>query len=207
MMQRIVAVDGGVKSYCADPLQVLTAENCCCAFCKTKHRMRRNGRYRRWAIFPGRGNVRICVWRLYCPYARHTLSLLPDFCLPRRQHGPATLAVFLFALVLENRTLAEALILARFDLRRDLARGDVEVASVHSVAQSLRNGFEQKMKSLRTYLCRLHPRMEEAPAGVRGRHQRMAEVMQLLVKGFASLAEALIWHGPRFHLAFKMGLC
>lgn len=206
-MQRIVAVQGGVKCYSQGPLQVLTNENRTCPFCEVKHRLRQHGSYPRLALFSDQPNCRLMIWRLYCPYARQTLSLLPDFCLPRRQQGPAVLAVFLFALVFLNRTLAEAMRSARFDLRQDLARPDLEVVSLHSKAQSLRDAFQQRLDKLKAYLSGFHPRIEQAPAGVRGAHQRAAEVINLMRIGFQSTTDAFIHHGRIFHRTFELGLC
>jgi len=70
----------------------------------------------------------IVVHRLYCPREGKTLSLLPDFCVPRRQHSAVVLGYFLLFLSLGCGLVGS--------LRR--VRGE---APSHSVAQHLRDGF------------------------------------------------------------------
>jgi len=121
------------------------------------------------------------------------VSLLPDFCLPRRQHGPAILARFLEAF-LQGFVLLEALRIVRKD------------APSHSVAQSLREGFLKRASKIRAYLARVHPRAIEPPGHIPRKWQAMAALFFGLVEGFSSAESSFIFHGLSFHHRFKLGL-
>jgi hypothetical protein len=190
-MQRVCPVAGGIKAYLEDPQCVATAENRRCPFCPRSHRLRHHGRYHRHALLPGRtDSERIAVLRFLCPFVGRTVSLLPDFCLPRRQHGPEILGLFLAA-YLKGQGLFRALQSARPD------------APGHAVAQSLRDGFSQRRPKFHAYLgpCSTAP-----PPGVPRDRIPMALVFFRLVDGFASAARAFVRHGVGFHRRFGDGL-
>ena len=95
-MQKILPVAGGIKAYVASPDGLLDSESRRCPFCSDRHRLRIHGWYHRYAIQPRtpEGEVpRIRVRRLLCVRQGRTVSLLPEFCLPRRQQGPAIRSV------------------------------------------------------------------------------------------------------------------
>ena len=141
-MQRVCAVSGGVNASQADPECLITPETSSCLFCDDGHRLRRHGWYERQAVFPDPEVPRkVAVVRLLCARTGQTISLLPDFCLARRQHGPAVLALFLEAFV-RGRALLEALRSVRQD------------APSHGVAQSLRDGLLRQAAKIRAYLAR-----------------------------------------------------
>jgi len=103
-LQRVCQAENGVKSYLDNPRSLLTEENRRCPFCKNGHRLRRHGTYERQALFPDPEDPRsIPIQRLLCARKGKTVSLLPDFCLPRRQHGPSILGLFLQAKVVSER--------------------------------------------------------------------------------------------------------
>jgi hypothetical protein len=122
------------------------------------------------------------------------VSLLPDFCIPRRQHGPAILGTFLAGYV-EGKALLPALQAARPD------------APGHSVAQSLRKGFLARGGHIRTFLASLRARaLEPAPstAGLRG---EVRVLLGALCLGFMRAAEAFVHHGVGLHAMQQIGLC
>ncbi len=190
-MQKVLTVAGGIKRYLSDPDCLVTPENRGCPFCSTLHLLWRHGTYTRQVLLPDPDPVEtIKVFRLYCAPTGRTVSLLPDFCLPRRQHGPAILGHFLSAYV-RGTPLLEAL------------RGVREEAPSHGVAQSLRDGFLDRRAQLHAYLgsCRAKPPPEVPPG-----RRPIALVFFGLVHGFSDGARAFVHHGVRFHRRFGLGL-
>lgn len=193
-MQRVCAIPGGVNAYQAQPDCLVTAETLECLFCEDRHRLRRHGWYERRVLFPDPEAPRkIAVVRLLCTRRGQTISLLPDFCLPRRQHGPAILALFLAAFI-RGRALLEAL----RSVRRE--------ALSHGVAQSLRAGFLRQAAKIRAYLARLHPRVKDPPRWIRKDRLELARLFFGLSAGFESPAIAFTHHARAFHWRFKVAL-
>jgi len=133
------------------------------------------------------------VRRLFCCRFGQTVSLLPDFCLPGRQHGPAIAGRFFQALV-KGGTLTVALL---------VSRGKVPS---HSVAQDLYRGLLRKSDLIRLYLSGVHPRAVEPPAGIRGRSRRLYSLVVGLLTGFGDEVKAFSFHARRFHRCFQTGL-
>jgi len=194
IMQRVCHVEGGINRYLADPGCLVSAETRKCPFCEDGHALRLHGWYRRWALLPDpEPSGPIWVRRLYCPHARGTVSLLPDFCIPRRQHGPAILALFL-KLFLAGMCLRQAL----RSVRRE--------APGHAVAQSLRDGFLRRAVQIRAYLAQRRHRAVEITAPVAQDRRPMAELFCGLVAGFESPPAAFTFHNVKFHDAFGVAL-
>jgi len=194
-VQKLLQVAGGLKAYEADSDILLGHEHARrCPFCRDGHRLRLHGHYHRFALVPGhRDPVRLPVRRLFCPRTGTTVSLLPDFCMPRRQHGPAILGEFLSAYAAGSPLLA-ALRATRPD------------AAGHSVAESLRDGFLARAGPIGTYVAGLRARALERPMGAKGRRAEVAALLAGLCLGFAAAADALIHHGVALHAAFRIGL-
>lgn len=194
-MQRVFKVPGGLKAYSATPDMLLATPGAReCPFCSDEHRLRRHGYYRRFALLPGeQGAVRVRVWRLLCWRTGKTVSLLPDFCLPRRQHGPAIVGTFLSGYC-EGRALLASLRVARPD------------APGHSVAQSLRKGFLARAGPIRAYLARLRARAIDSPATTCSRRREVAALLVGLCRGFAAVADAFVHHGVGLHGMAQVGL-
>jgi hypothetical protein len=144
---------------------------------------------------PGEEDTRIEVLRLYCPAQKRTVSLLPDFCIPRRQHGPAVLAGFLLGLLFEGLTLLGALRKVR------------PTAEHHSVAQSILRGFVKRVDKLASYLSRVTPQAPELPELPQQSRRHLAQRVLWLSAGWHDLAAALVHHGRGFHLQSGLGLC
>ena len=191
-MQRIVPMPGGVNSYLDDPNQAAKGQALQCCLCTEHHNLCLHAWYKRWAIFAdGRKPVQVSILRLLCKATGRTVSLLPDFCIPRRQNGPAVLAVFVFALVFEKATLCAALL---------KARGDLSPGAVHhSQAQSLRDGFVKRLPDLRAYLAGFKTRCEPAPSEVGSGHRDLAVVLQMMRQGWVCIQEAFVFHGRSLH--------
>jgi hypothetical protein len=142
VLQKIIPVGQSVDTYLACPDSFVAKEHPNCPWCPEPHRLWRHGEYRRTAILPGARTVQVPVFRFLCGHARTTVSLLPDFCLPRRQHGPEVLGRFLEALLVTGLTLMGA-------MRR--ARPDAPAG--HSLPQSLLAGFRRRLPVVQLWLA------------------------------------------------------
>jgi hypothetical protein len=165
-----------------------------CPFCSDQHPLQLHGWYHRWGLFPHEPDRQLPVRRLLCVRTGRTVSLLPDFCIPRRQHGPAILGPFLHAVLIQGLALLVAL--------RNLRPG----VSCHSVAQSLRNGFARRQPQVRAYLSQVLPRLPEAPTAVPPCRKALAELVLALQQGHGTVTAAFIWHGRAFHQRYALGL-
>lgn len=193
-MQRVSPVPGGVNAYQENSRVILTAENRACPFCPDGHCLRIHGTYQRQALFPDRSAPEtLTIHRLLCVRRRRTVSLLPDFCLPRRQHGPSILALFLLAL-LEGAGLLKAIRSVRGEVRH------------HSTAQALLRGFLQRGKEIQTYLARVRHRALGPPKRVPPEHRLLGALFYGLVHGFHDPSSAFTFHGSRFHERYQLGL-
>lgn len=194
-MQKVCAAAGGVKGYVADPACLLSEEARRCPFCVDGHKLRLHGSYRRYAILPDPEPVeRLVVVRLLCPRVRRTVSLLPDFCLPRRQYGPAFLAIFLEAFVLLGLTLLAALKKAR------------AAVPGYQVGQALLKGFSSRDRQIRAYLAGLRARALPEPDRATTKPGHLAPLVRELVAGFGDAASAFLHHGRGLHGCFEVGL-
>lgn len=135
----------------------------------------------------------IPVRRLLCARVGRTVSLLPDFCIPRRQHGPAILGAFLAGYA-EGKALTTALRAVRPD------------APGHSVAQSLRTGFLTRGGRIRTYLARVRARASEPSPSAAGFRGEVRALLAALCLDFAQAADAFIHHGVGLHAMQLIGL-
>ena len=193
-MQKLLPVRGGLKVYLASPEMLVTAQSRACPFCRSEHRLRLHGHYHRVALVPGGDAARrVPIRRLLCIHTGRTVSLLPDFCMPRRQHGPAILGTFLSGYV-SGLSLMAALRAARPD------------AAGHSVAQSLRNGFLARAGPIRAYLARLRRRALEHRPTVAGPRREVAALLVGLCHDFATAAAAFLRHGVGLHELHQIGL-
>ena len=176
-----------MAAYLRNPDMLDTAEVRRCPFCESGHAMILHGWYCRQVILPaGGGCLSIPVRRLRCRATGRTVSLLPAFCIPRRQHGPGVLGLFLVHLFLRGMTLMESL---------RLARGE---APSHAVAQSLRDGFRRRCGRICEYLSGLGGR---APAA-----DRPTAVVERLRAGYRRIQQAFTVHGRALHAASGLGL-
>lgn len=192
-VQKLLPVRGGLNAYLAAPDGLVNERSRECPFCDHKHRLRLHGHYRRCVLVEDGRTAEVSVRRLLCPRVGRTVSLLPDFCIPRRQHGAAVLGTFLAGYA-EGKPLLAALRAVRPE------------APGHSVAQSLRRGFLARGGSIRTYLAGLRARaLEPAPsaAGLRG---QVSVLLGALCLGFATAAEAFVHHGLGLHAMQQIGL-
>jgi hypothetical protein len=193
-MQRVCELSGGVKQYLRSPGCLVTAETRRCPFCRDAHSLRLHGWYGRQALLPHQeGVVRVWVRRLCCAVTGKTVSLLPDFCLPRRQHGPGILGIFLWALS-SGHSLLESMRQARSD------------PTSHSVPQSLLRGFLRRGHQLRAYLAARTPRQPPVPLVTAAERRGLALLVQGLHAGFDSAVRAFEYHGRLFHHRFGLGL-
>jgi len=192
-VQKLLPVRGGLNAYVAAPDTLVDEISRACPFCAEKHGLRLHGHYHRRALLPDGRSAVIPVRRLLCARVRKTVSLLPDFCIPRRQHGPAILGTFLAGYA-EGKPLTAALRTTRPD------------AQGHSVAQSLRKGFLARSGRIRAYLARLRARAVEPPSSAPGFRGEVRALLVALCLDFAKAAEAFVHHGVGLHAMQQIGL-
>lgn len=192
-VQKLLPVGGGLNAYVAAPEVLVDEASRECPFCAEKHRLRLHGHYRRRVLLPDGHTAVVPVRRLLCAQVGRTVSLLPDFCMPRRQHGPAILGTFL-ARYAEGEALTAAL------------RAAHPAASGHSVAQSLRTGFLLRGGRIRAYLAQLRARAVDPPASAPGFRGEVRALLAGLCLGFAKAAEAFVHHGVGLHAMQQIGL-
>lgn len=193
-VQKLLPVRGGLNGYLAAPDALVDEASRACPFCAEKHRLRLHGHYHRFVIVEDGRTARLPVRRLLCVHTGRTVSLLPDFCIPRRQHGPAILATFLAGYA-EGKPLLTALRAARPD------------APGHSVAQSLRRGFLARGVQIRTFLASLRARALEPTPSTAGLRGEVSVLLGALCLGFVKAADAFVHHGVGLHAMQQIGLC
>ncbi len=194
-MQRMCKFSGSVKSYLEDPVCLLNTDTRACPFCSSHHSLWRHGWYSRWILLPDPADPeRIPILRLLCHSTGKTVSLLPDFCLPRRQHSPVFLAYFLKGIVVMGLTMVSAY----KALRKE--------TPCHSTAQGLLQGFTSRSRKIQVYLARWQPRLEETTNSSPPTHKLLATLFHGLARGFPDVDQAFLHHGLHFHRKFKIGL-
>jgi hypothetical protein len=86
--------DDDVQRYLAEFGDLVFPQPSVCPQCTTPGRVIGHGSYGRTVTEPSR-TIPIRVKRLLCTACRHTLSLLPSFCLPWRHYATATIQAVL----------------------------------------------------------------------------------------------------------------
>ena len=193
-MQRVCSVPGGVNAYVTDPDCLLTDETRRCPLCPRPHPLRRHGHYHRWATFPGEDvSLRIPILRLLCHATGRTVSLLPDFCLPRRQYGPAVLGLFLHALVILRLPMLSAF------------RTAVPGSAARTTARSLRDAFLRNAHRVRSFLYGIRQRHVPAPPGTPAPLRELAGLVRGLTLPSPCPGAAFVRHAAPFHTRFHQG--
>lgn len=193
-MQRVCEVAAGIKGYLTDPGRVVNEDSRRCPFCRDGHALWLHGWYWRWVVLPDPERPqRVPIRRLVCAATGRTVSLLPAFCLPRRQHGPAVLARFL-KFFLGGAGLLQALRQVRQD------------APCHAVAQSLLGGFLKRAAKIRAYISQVRARALGPPADTPAAHREVAGLFANLTQGYTCIDTAFTFHACRFHQRFAEAL-
>ncbi len=186
-MQRIIRISCSVAEYKSNPETAIQPADLKCPFCRKRHALLRHGYYERQSLLP---NDPMChtikVARLLCVFQGKTVSLLPDFCLPGRQHGPGILAAFLIAYYLRGVSLVSALKQVRPD------------TFTHATAQSLQNGFQQQGPQIDHYLSSLVIDKSKPSETKTARHSRESLRVMELIKNHNSPQTAFTHHGRAF---------
>lgn len=194
-VQKLLPVRGGLKAYLAAPDMLVDASSRECPFCRDGHRLQLHGHYHRYVLVDGDADPRrIPVRRLLCVPTGRTVSLLPCFCVPRRQHGTAVLARFLEAYA-AGASLKSALLATRPD-----------APDGHSTAQSLRAGFLSRAGPIRTYLASRRARAAKPPVAKQGPRGAVTVLLAALRRGFSKVVDAFVRHGIGLHAMQRIGL-
>lgn len=194
-MQRVCETRGDVKKYFQNPKLLVNDDTLACPICLIPHRLRLHGTYERWCILPGHASgAGIRVQRLLCIITGKTISLLPDFCLPRRQYSPAVVGIFLYALVIKSCSLLGAM--------REVRPG----VTSHAVAQSLRDGFAGQQVAIKAYLASLHPCAIKVPAKVSPKHHNLAMMILGLLGKQRKPDKIFLYHARCIHQKHHVSL-
>lgn len=159
--------------------------------------MRAHGSYERWVfVLDGQAarEERIRVKRFLCVRSGQTVSLLPDFCLPRRRYGSEVVGLLLQVVSTVGASLASAFARLRHEL--DGPRS----------AQALVGGFLARRPQLEGYAARLRQRAPELPVGLSAYRQEVARLFLPLRAGQRSGPAALRHHGLLFQGRFGQGI-
>jgi len=175
-----------------------------CPFCEPSHRLRRHGTYRRTAVTAD-AVFFVSIQRLLCAATGKTVSLLPDFLLPRKQHVIPVVAAFFLAFALQNLSLAASMVYAT-TIYPSRQKG------THWIRCLLRN-----VPAVRAYLASVLPRQripqsEAAPPPsprsgfITRARARLKPLLELLRNGFRSLQDAFRFHSRNLHIRFARAL-
>jgi len=175
-----------------------------CPFCKPSHRLRRHGTYQRNAV-TAEQVFRICIQRLLCAATGQTVSILPDFLLPRKQHLIPVVASFFSAFALQGLSLAASMSLATI-IYPSRQKGTYWIRCLVG-----------NMPTIRAYMASVRPR-QDASESTKLRHVatdgslvarlrgRLAPLLHLLREKFRSLAVAFRFHSRNLHARFARAL-
>ncbi len=119
-----------------------------CPLCGRKHPLRKHGIYSRYVCSLLCDPILINVLRFYCPGCRHTVSVLPSFCLPNKRYSASAVSCCL-QLLLACEVSLRALNKAYPAVSRVLAGVWLKQWNFSStgIISSLRNTFDFITKS------------------------------------------------------------
>lgn len=196
-IQRLVRIEGGLKGYLAirDPAELEGVRDC--PFCEDVHRLRVHGWYERWVtVLNGEAlrNERLRVRRLLCAQTLKTVSLLPDFCIPRRQYGVEVLGYLLECFVVLKLSYLGALRRLR------------PTAERHSVVQQLIAAFLSRRSAIAGFVGTLLHRVHtEISSDMTGRRRESARLFLPLREGYVDGPAALVGHAFAFYQRCRTG--
>lgn len=207
-IQKITELSGTINRILSDAAAGVTAVPQgadLCPFCEPTHRLRRHGTYRRTAVTAD-AVLCISIERLLCAATGRTVSLLPDFLFPRKQHVVPVVAAFLSAFVFQTLSLTASMACATI-IYASRQKGTYWIRCL------LRNApvFQIYMASIRPR--QRIPRSEAAlpppaPGGgfITRVRARLALLLDLLLDGFGSLEDAFRFHSRHMHIRFARAL-
>jgi hypothetical protein len=206
-MQKITELSGTINKILRDAAAGITAVPQgadLCPFCEPTHRLRRHGTYRRTAV-TAEAVFCVSIQRLLCAATGGTVSLLPDFLLPRKQHVIPVVAAFFLAFALQRLSLAASMVGATI-IYPSRQKGTYWIRCL------LRNApiIQAYMASMRPR--QRIPRSEAAPpasarAGFITRARaRLKPLLEVLRNGFRSLQDAFRFHSRNLHIRFARAL-
>lgn len=155
-----------------------------CPYCPDGHRLRWHGGYQRYAVSAKRED-RVWIRRLLCATHGRTVSLLPDFLLPRKQHVWDVIAAFFHAFAWLGLSLAASM------------RKAIPSAASRQKAWYWCHSLLRQRTTIRTYLreaCR-----GAAPARPRGLRPAVTALLAPLLRTDRSYAHDWPEHSRRMH--------
>jgi len=191
-IQKILRVVGGIKQYVSAKGEIAIPSHLeTCPFCTPIHPLRRHGFYRRWAVTNAVLHY-IRIRRLLCPATKRTVSLLPDFLVPRKQFVLAVIAAFFQAYLWLGLSLAASVRAA---------------TRIHPARQKGRfwcRAVASRARTLRAYAAQLPSAARDAgpaPPAAGALRAELHALLAPLFPGAADLVSALRHHSPHMHAA------
>ena len=175
-----------------------------CPICEPTHRLRRHGTYRR-TVVTADAVLRISIQRLLCAATGRTVSLLPDFLFPRKQHVIPVVAAFFSAFVFQSLSLAVSMACATV-IYPSRQKGTYWIRCL------LRN-----VTIVQAYMASMRPRQRvhrskavplPSPRGgfITRTRARLALLLDFLRDRFESLQDAFRFHSRNMHMRFARAL-
>lgn len=147
-----------------------------CPFCEDGHRLRRHGSYGR-GVVKQRESDETRVIRLLCEVMGRTVSLLPHFLAPGKQHTWEVIGTYLEGRHLEGGTKVAAMEAA------------TQVYAARQKGSYWTKCLEENGVRIQSYLGTIRSRVCSSPTA--------SALVEALARGFPSLAEALAVHNLR----------
>lgn len=163
-----------------------------CTFCPIKHPLRRHGFYKRRAVTQGEVLI-VLVLRLICPETGRTVSLLPDFLIPRKQHSCGVISCFFHAWAVLSLAFGAA-----------MERATTSYPS-RQKGQYWVSCFMTNIAGIGAYLASVFPR-QDIPARRSSPREAVSPLISLIFRGFNSGQAAMETHSRRFHSRFSRAL-
>jgi hypothetical protein len=190
-IQKIIQISGGIKAYLAceaDP--PVPPDAALCPFCAKPHRLRRHGFYTR-TVVDGDAVWDILIRRLLCATTGHTVSLLPDFLVPRKRHSLLVIATFLYAFAWTGVTLLTAV--------RQATRSYVSYQKGAFWCRAIRDR-SAKIQQYASTLAERGPTVADiAPPLDTPSRRTLRILLQPLLDGHDNLVSALVHHSTCMH--------
>ena len=162
---------------------VIEAQFLWCPFCKgkkKKHRLWRHGSYERFVVVAELDvAITILVVRLYCCKKGQTVSLLPHFLAPRKQHTWEVMGTYFSKIEIEGCSRVAAMEAA------------TKIKPSRQKGAYWSRCLEENLVQIQTYLSGIRPRLAGAPCP--------STLLKALRRGYKTLGEALARHNLMMH--------
>jgi hypothetical protein len=195
-IQRIIEVPGGSETYRSfmEKGKLPAPEGAdLCPFCRRTHPLRRHGTYSRTVVTENE-TFKIDVRRFLCVSTGRTVSLLPDFLVPRKQHSCGVIISFFYAWAIAGLSIS-------------LAAGRATSAyPSRQKAQAWIRGFWRNLLDIEAYLdvavCRKGRKSSKRRRMLRPSKEYLAFVLLRMIDESKPIHHSFEFHSRCFHERF-----